>query len=132
METASAASEAAQAGLENKVKQLESTISRFERKVVLLEAENQRLQEKLKLALFRQFGRRAERYSGEGQPLLLDDGETVAPKAPAPAEDQETVAGYSRAKRGRIPGTSFVLCRVFYLFPDNSPSIFGIVFFIIQ
>jgi regulator of replication initiation timing len=32
-----------------------------------LEAENQRLEEKLQLALFRQFGRASERFIGKGQ-----------------------------------------------------------------
>ncbi|MDR3122869.1 MAG: IS66 family transposase [Treponema sp.] len=79
---------------------LEDTIARLEKKVVVLEQENRCLQERLRLALFRQFGRHAEQFAGEKQPPLFDVGEAVAPEA---ADETETVKSYNRAKRGRKP-----------------------------
>ena len=98
-------------------KRLERERFPFEKKVTVLERENKTLaeenktleqengalQEKLKLALFRQFGRHAEKFAGEGQLPLFDAGEDAAPKTPAAPEEQETVGSYNRTKRGRKP-----------------------------
>jgi transposase len=85
-----------------------NTIISYEKKVAelegnnkTLEQENSVLQEKLKLALFRQFGRHAEKFVGEGQLPLFDAGEDAAP-SPEPAE-RETVKSYNRSKGGRKP-----------------------------
>jgi transposase len=59
-----------------------------------------RLQEKLQPALFRQFGRHAKKFIGEGQLPLFDTGEGAAPKGP---EETETVKSCRRTKRGRKP-----------------------------
>ena len=89
--------------LENRNTHLEQNIIHFEKKVIDLEQENELLQEKLKLALFRQFGRHAEKFTGEGQPPLFDAGETAAPEIPESPEEKETVSSYNRRKRGRKP-----------------------------
>ena len=103
--------------LENEIRQSENNIICFEKKITALERENKTLteenrtleqengllQEKLKLALFRQFGRHAEKFAGEGQLPLFDAGEDAAPKTPAAPEEQETVGSYKRTKRGRKP-----------------------------
>jgi transposase len=96
--------------LENKNTRLEQHILQFEKKVTVLERdnktlerENEVLQEKLKLALFRQFGRHAEKFTGEGQMPLFDAGEAAAPEIPESPEEKETVNSYSRKKRGRKP-----------------------------
>jgi hypothetical protein len=57
MGTAAATSEDVKTVFEDKVRQLENTIAFFEKKVAVLEQENNYLPEKLRLALFRQFGR---------------------------------------------------------------------------
>jgi hypothetical protein len=62
METAVAAS----GDVRKHIARLGNNIIRFEKKVAVLEQENQYLREKLKPALFRQFGRHAEKYVGEG------------------------------------------------------------------
>jgi transposase len=104
MRTAAAASEDAKI-LADKVRQLENvlkdTIARFEKKVAIVEQENKELREKLQLALFRQFVRHGEKFTGEGQAPLFDAAETAAPAAPEPAGGTETVNSYKRAKRGR-------------------------------
>ncbi|MDR2797370.1 MAG: IS66 family transposase [Treponema sp.] len=110
MGTASAASEDVKsysARLEEANRQLQETnqnnIIQFEKKVAILEQENQYLQEKLKLALFRQFARHAERFVGEGQLPLFDSGEGTAPPAGEQTDETETVRSYNRTKRGRKP-----------------------------
>ena len=89
--------------LENNIIQFEKKVAVLERENKTLEQENGLLQEKLKLALFRQFGRHAEKFVGEGQPPLFDSGEAAAPKTPETPEEQETVKSYNRTKRGRKP-----------------------------
>jgi transposase len=110
METAAAASEDVKryiAHLEEENLLLQETnqnnIIRFEKEVAVLEQENRYLQEKLKLALLRQFARHAEKFAGEGQLPLFDPGEAAAPETPEPADGTETVKSYNRAKRGRKP-----------------------------
>jgi transposase len=110
METAAAASDALKkyiTGLERENLRLRetnhNTIVRFEKKVAELEQENSALQEKLRLALYRQFGRHAEKFVGEGQLPLFDAGEAAAPKGSEPADETETVTSYNRSKRGRKP-----------------------------
>jgi hypothetical protein len=89
METAVAASDE----LKKYITRLEQDIIQFEKKAAVLEQQNKILErdnktleqknrileEKLKLALFRQFGRHAEKFTGEGQLLLFDAGERAAP-----------------------------------------------------
>jgi transposase len=82
---------------------LEDNIINFEKKVAALEQENKYLQEKLQLALFRQFGRHAEKFTGEGQMPLFEAEEVLAPLVSEPADEGETVTGYNRTKRGRKP-----------------------------
>jgi transposase len=97
METAVSASE----DVKNYIACLENALRQIEDKNKALELENQYLQEKLKLALFRQFGRHAEKFAGEGQLPLFDAGEAAAPAASEQAEERETVKSCRRAKRGR-------------------------------
>jgi transposase len=99
METATATSE----DVKSYISLLENNIAHFEKKVAILEQENTYLQEKLKLALFRQFARHAEKFVAEGQLPLFDSGEGAAPAAGEQAEETETVKSYHRAKRRRKP-----------------------------
>jgi predicted nucleic acid-binding Zn-ribbon protein len=46
---------------------LDENTKQYNERVIALETENRILAEKLKLALFRQFGRASERFIGEGQ-----------------------------------------------------------------
>jgi transposase len=71
--------------------------------VAYLEQKNDRLEEKLKLALFRQFGRHAETFTGPSQILLFEGGEEAAPNVETPEKDVITVQGHTREKRGRKP-----------------------------
>jgi transposase len=110
METVAAASDALKkhiASLEKENRQLQennrNTVVSFEKKIARLEQEKSALQEKLKLALYRQFGRHAERFVGKGQLALFDAGEAAAPNSPEPADERETVKSYHRSKRGRKP-----------------------------
>ena len=89
--------------LEQDNKTLEQQKYTLEQEKETLERENEILQEKLKLALFRQFGRHAEKFTGEGQPPLFDAGEAAVPELPETPEEKETVNSYSRKKRGRKP-----------------------------
>jgi transposase len=94
--------------LENEVIQLKNslqdTVLKFqksEKEVITLQAKNGILEEKLRLALYRQFGRGTERFTGKDQLNLfvenLETGrENKAPEAP-PVE----VKGYERNKPGR-------------------------------
>jgi hypothetical protein len=106
METVATASDGLKkyiASLENNVVEFEKRVAELERNNQTLEQENSVLQEKLKLALCRQFGRHAERFVGEGQLALFDSGEAAAPNRPEPADERETVKSYQRSKRGRKP-----------------------------
>jgi septal ring factor EnvC (AmiA/AmiB activator) len=110
METAVAASDE----LKKYITGLEQNIIQFEKKAAVLEQrnktlerdnktleqENRTLEEKLKLALFRQFGRHAERFTGEGQLVLFDAGETAAPVKAEGPEEKTVVVGYRRRKGG--------------------------------
>ncbi|GHV87361.1 hypothetical protein AGMMS50255_6570 [Spirochaetia bacterium] len=53
--------------IENENKELKHTTKQYNERVIALEVENQRLEERLRLALFRQFGRTSERFIGKGQ-----------------------------------------------------------------
>jgi transposase len=106
METVAAASDGLKkyiTSLENNVIEFEKRVAELERNNQTLEQENSALQEKLKLALYRQFGRHAERFVGEGQLALFDAGEAAAPTSSEPADERETVKSYNRSKRGRKP-----------------------------
>jgi hypothetical protein len=105
----SAASDAVKdyiAHLENENRQLKESIAdkeqaiiQFTQQIRNLESEKGLLQEKLRLALFRQFGKGAEKFSGAGQLPLFDGGETGAiPQAEKPFET-ETIE-YTRRKGG--------------------------------
>jgi transposase len=113
METAIAASDE----IKKYITRLEQNIIQFEKKAAVLEQQNKTLEqdnktlekknrileEKLKLALFRQFGRHAERFTGEGQLALFDAGEAAAPVKTEESKEKTTVAGYQRRKGGRKP-----------------------------
>jgi transposase len=88
---------------EKKVAEFERNNKTLEQKNEELELKNRLLEEKLKLALYRQFGRHAEKFVGEGQPPLFDAGEATAPTSPKPTDESETVKSYNRTKRGRKP-----------------------------
>jgi hypothetical protein len=78
MEMTSATSDATKkyiTRLENDIVEFEKKVVKLERNNKTLEQENNSLQEKLKLALYRQFGRHAEKFVGEGQPPLFDADE---------------------------------------------------------
>jgi transposase len=89
--------------LENENRQLKESLERnilqFTQQIKSLEAENERLQEKLKLALFRQFGKAAERFDGAGQPQLFDSEEAGAPRKDTEPVETETIQ-YTRTKTG--------------------------------
>jgi transposase len=88
---------------EKRVAALEQNIITFETQVTTLEQRNRILEEKLKLALFRQFGRHAEKFTGEAQLPLFDAEERAAPVREAGHEETTAVAGYRRKKGGRKP-----------------------------
>jgi transposase len=73
-----------------------------EERISQLEKENKQLMEKLKLALFRKFGRLAEKFFDKYQLNLFDVEETVAPVIDGESE-KETVREHKREKRGRKP-----------------------------
>jgi transposase len=85
--------------IQNNVIQFE----KYEKKVAELESEKQKLEEKLKLALYRQFGKHAERFSGIGQTLLFESEEKAAPELPKDEPETTTVKEHTRVKRGRKP-----------------------------
>jgi transposase len=87
---------------EKQVAALEQKAATLERKNAALERRNEALEWK-KLALFRQFGRHAERFSGEGQPPLFDAEETAAPAAETEPAKTVAVAEHQRKQRGRKP-----------------------------
>ena len=64
--------------LEENNQQLKNTNQSLEQRNETLEQKNRVLEEKLKLALFRQFGRHAEKFTGPGQILLFESGEAAA------------------------------------------------------
>jgi transposase len=80
-----------------------NNIIQFEKKVTELENKNLQLEEKLKLALYRQFGKHAERFNGIGQPPLFESEEKAAPLLTAGKPETTTVKEHTRVKRGRKP-----------------------------
>jgi hypothetical protein len=74
----------------------EKKVAELERSNKTLEQENNSLQEKLKLALYRQFGRLTEKFVGEGQPPLFDANEAGVPEPERAAEATVAVAGHTR------------------------------------
>ena len=89
--------------VKNYVAYLEQNIINFEKRVAALEQKNRRLEEKLKLALFRQFARHAEKFTGPFQIPLFESGEEAAPKRETPEKEVIAVKGHTREKRGRKP-----------------------------
>jgi transposase len=89
--------------LEQNIIEFEKKVAELERNNKTLEQENSYLQEKLKLALYRQFGRHAEKFVGEGQPPLFDANETAVPEPEQASEATVTVAGHTRKQAGRKP-----------------------------
>jgi transposase len=92
--------------LEHKIVYLENTLQNniisFEKKVAKLEAKNEYLLEKLKLALSRTFARHTERFRGEGQLALFDAWEALAPKSTEEAKEAAiAVSSHTRKKAGR-------------------------------
>jgi predicted nuclease with TOPRIM domain len=90
--------------LENENRQLKESLEnndhiiiQFRQQIKSLGSENERRQEKLKLALFRQFGKAAERFDGAGQPQLFDSEEACAPHKAAEPVETETIH-YTRTK----------------------------------
>ena len=68
------------------------------------ETEIEDLQEQLKLALFRKFGRKTETTAELLQNLLFEEpAEDVPPVEDSSSVEEETVGSYSRKKRGRKP-----------------------------
>jgi transposase len=91
---------------EQKQKEYEQKIIQTEKqseeKISRLEKENKRLMEELKMALYRKFGRLAEKFFDKYQLNLFDTEETAAPIIDAEPE-KETVSEHKRSKRGRKP-----------------------------
>jgi transposase len=80
---------------------LHNNIISYEKKVKELENENMLLEEKLRLALFRRFGKATEKFIGKGQIPLFESAEQ---KPPEEAEDKKvTVKSYNRSPKGRKP-----------------------------
>jgi superfamily II RNA helicase len=118
MNNAQAANNKQVSELETKIKEYEKALAKIseerakerasyqeqckkkDERIFELEKQNQILEEKLKLALYRQFGRHAERFEGEGQPLLFDAGEGAAPEE-KPEEKKVHVAAHERSRKGR-------------------------------
>jgi transposase len=94
---------AARDDIKNYVAYLEQNIINFEKRVAALEQKNRRLEEKLRLALFRQFGRHAEKFTGTSQILLFESGEEAVPESETPDAEVIAVQGHTREKRGRKP-----------------------------
>jgi transposase len=80
---------------------LETSTKQFTEKVTTLEQENRILEEKLQLALFRQFGRASERFIGKGQRLLFESEESNAPQGETPDEPPIVVKSHTRSAKGR-------------------------------
>jgi hypothetical protein len=82
-----------------KLTEYETLLKKKDDNIANLEKENAVLTEKLKLALYRQFCRHAEKFKGIGQPLLFDSDEKAAPKV----LEKVPVAAHERtkSKRGR-------------------------------
>jgi transposase len=112
METAAAASDVVKnyiTRLENENRQLKESIAdkehaiiQFTQQIRSLEDEKGLLREKLRLALFRRFGKGAEKFTDPCQLPLFDSGETGAPPQAEKPEGTETIS-YTRRKGGRKP-----------------------------
>jgi transposase len=89
--------------LEHNIVEFEKKVAELERNNKTLEQENNSLQEKLKLALYRQFGRHAEKFVGEGQPPLFDANESEVSGSERDSEATVAVAGHTRKQAGRKP-----------------------------
>ncbi|GHV45780.1 transposase [Spirochaetia bacterium] len=76
---------------------------KYEEKVIKLEKANAYLEEKLKLALYRQFAWHVEKFTGEGQQLLFESDEKAAPEHEINESESITVKSHTRLKRGRKP-----------------------------
>jgi hypothetical protein len=59
--------DAARGEAQNYIRHLEQHIIEFEKKAAIPERGNKYLKEKLQVALYRQFGRHTEKFTGEGQ-----------------------------------------------------------------
>jgi transposase len=82
----------------------ENQFEKYETKVARLEKLNLLLEEQLRLAMYKRFGKLAERFIDTHQLLLFASQETQAPHEPPPAhEETYTVAEHTRVKRGRKP-----------------------------
>jgi transposase len=97
-------------GLSDEVKNYISELKQYKTESVILkqtienlEEKNRRLEERLRIALMKQFSKHAERYTGEGQQLLFDAGEKTALKVEEKEKDTVTVQSHKRTKRGRKP-----------------------------
>jgi transposase len=82
-----------------RITEYETLLKKKDDNIANLEKQNARLFEKLKLALYRQFCRHAEKFKGIGQPLLFESDEKAAPKV----VEKVPVAAHERtkSKRGR-------------------------------
>ncbi|GHV66181.1 transposase [Spirochaetia bacterium] len=89
--------------IENENKELKRTTKQYNERVIALEAENQRLEEKLRLALYRQFGRASERFIGKGQQSLFGNEEIPEGKAEPPEPAGTPVKAHIRNAKGRKP-----------------------------
>jgi transposase len=97
------------ARLKNENIQIKNTIQNnviqfknYEKEVNTLKTKNELLEEKLRLALYRQFGRGTEKFTGEGQlNLFVENPEGGGEKEKPPHEETIEVKGYERSKRGR-------------------------------
>ncbi|GHV72931.1 hypothetical protein AGMMS49940_02330 [Spirochaetia bacterium] len=89
--------------IENENKELKHALDENTKQRKELEAENQRLEERLRLALFRQFGRASERFIGKGQQPLFGNEEIPDGKAEPPEPAGIPVKAHIRNAKGRKP-----------------------------
>lgn len=94
--------------IENENKELKHVLGentkQYNEQVIALEAEILRLEERLRLALFRQFGRASERFIGKGQQPLFGNEEIPESKAEPPEPAGTPVKAHVRkTARGRKP-----------------------------
>lgn len=84
-------------------KHLAEVASRYEARISEQEIEIEDLQERLKLALFRKFGRKSEAASELQQAMLFEETEDQASTEPQEEDELTTVPAHTRKKRGRKP-----------------------------
>jgi hypothetical protein len=90
--------------IENENKELKHVLDENTKQRKELEAENRLLEEKLKLALFRQFSRGSERFTGEGQQSLFGNEEILEDKTDVcPGQKDIPVKSHTRKARRRKP-----------------------------